>query len=125
MGSGICMLDEYALKLHTVLLLPDVSNAFGSTLQHLAYILQTLLNLMQRMLSKQNIRPHLASKGSLVGLLLATLAFKALLQLCNLGLQSCSAVVMLSYAAIPSRNDCSEVINGLVQGQDPESLHIS
>ena len=74
---------------------------------------------------KQSIRPHLANKGGLVGLLLATLTFKALLQLGNLGLQSCSAALMLSDAAIPIRNDRSEVVNGLVQGHDPEGLHIS
>lgn len=72
-----------------------------------------------------HIGPHLANKGGLVGLLLAALGFKTHLQLSDLGLHSCSAALMLSYAAIPGRNDCIEVINGLVQGHDPEGLHIS
>ena len=69
--------------------------------------------------------PHLANKRGLVGLLLAALGFKTLLQLCNLGGQSCSAALMLSYSAIPGGNDCIEVMDGLVEGHDPESLHIS
>lgn len=76
-------------------------------------------------LHTNNIKPHLANKGSLVGLLLAMLGLQALLQQCSLGLQSCSVALMLSYAGIPSCNGCGEVINGLVQGRDPEALHIS
>ena len=122
------MLEQHAIQLHILLLLPAMFaafGAFGATLHRLGTHSPKMAVEALDINKVLHARVHLANKGGLVGLLLATLAFKALLQQYNLGLQSCIAALMLRYAAIPRRNDCSEIINGLVQRHDPKSLNIS
>ena len=119
------MLEQHANQLHILLLLPAMFAAFGATLHRLGTHSPKMAVEALDTNKVLHARVHLANKGGLVGLLLATLAFKALLQQYNLGFQSCIAALMLTYAAIPRRNDCSEVIYGLVQGHNPKSLNIS
>lgn len=105
---------------------PSISDAVGMVPWEVAYTVDSVCTFQGRQTLCTAVRAtHLASKSNLVGLLLATLRLKALLKLFNHGLQSCCAAVMLSYAAVPGCNDYSQVINGLVQGLDPESLNIS
>ena len=67
---------------------------------------------------------YLASKGLLVGLLLASFQLQLLLRIFNLFLQLCNSALMLNQSAISGCNLLTQALNAGMQWQDPDFLNL-